>query len=76
MPRVLPFFAVLGMMTCYVFNLTTTKWRFISLPDTLSILRVATILTVALIVLDYAFIFGATKNKSPVLVGRITIVLY
>ena len=74
--RILPLFVVFSVVICYVFNLTTTKWRFISLPDALNILRVATVLTVALIVLDYAFIFGASSGKAPVLFGRITIVLY
>ena len=74
--RILPFFVVFSVVICYVFNLTTTKWRFISLPDALNILRVATVLTLALLVLDYAFIFGAPNGKAPVLFGRITIVLY
>src|SRR5205085_750453 len=74
--RILPLFIVFSVVICYVFNLTTTKWRFISLPDALNIMRVASILTVALIVLDYAFIFGASSGKAPVLFGRITIVLY
>src|SRR5437667_5351325 len=74
--RILPLFIVFSVVICYVFNLTTTKWRFISLPDALNILRVASILTVALIVLDYAFIFTASNAKAPVLFGRITIVLY
>src|SRR6187431_1720736 len=63
--RILPLFVVFS----YVFNLTTTKWRFISLPDALNILRVASVLAVALIVLDYAFIFTAPSAKSPVLFG-------
>lgn len=74
--RILPFFVIFSVIICYVFNLTTTKWRFISLPDALNILRVATVLAVALIVLDYAFLFGATNPKAPVLFGRITIILY
>ena len=74
--RILPLFVVFSVVICYVFNLTTTKWRFISLPDALNILRVASVLAVALIVLDYAFIFTAPSAKSPVLFGRITIVLY
>ena len=74
--RILPLFVVFSVVICYVFNLTTTKWRFISLPDALNIMRVASILTVALIVLDYAFIFAAPSGKAPVLFGRITIVLY
>src|SRR5437588_2711400 len=72
--RILPFFVIFSVIICYVFNLTTTKWRFISLPDALNILRASTILTVALIVLDYAFIFAASSGKSPVLFGRVTIV--
>src|SRR5215217_1582960 len=74
--RILPLFIVFSVVICYAFNLTTTKWRFISLPDALNIMRVASILTVALIVLDYAFIFAAPSGKAPVLFGRITIVLY
>jgi len=74
--RILPLFIIFSIVICYVFNLTTTKWRFISLPDALNIMRVASVLTVALIVLDYAFIFAASSAKAPVLFGRITIVLY
>jgi FlaA1/EpsC-like NDP-sugar epimerase len=74
--RILPLFVAFSVVVCYVFNLTTTKWRFISLPDALNILRVATVLAVALIVLDYAFIFAASNGKAPVLFGRITIILY
>src|SRR5258707_10192211 len=51
--HVLPYFVVFSVVVCYVFNLTTTKWRFISLPDALNILRVASVLTVALGVIDY-----------------------
>src|SRR3978361_2146916 len=54
--RILAWFILLGVVVCYVFNLTTTKWRFISLPDALNILRVATMLTLALVVLDYIFV--------------------
>src|SRR5258707_704278 len=50
---ILPFFVVLSVVVCYVFNLTTTKWRFISLPDALKILRAATALALALLVLDH-----------------------
>src|SRR2546429_273498 len=67
--RILPLFVVFSVVICYVFNLTTTKWRFISLPDALNIMRVASVLTVALIVLDYAFIFTASNGKAPVLFG-------
>ena len=72
----LPFFVAFSIVICFVFNLTTTKWRFISLPDALNILRAATVLTVALVVLDYAFFFVEPSGKPPVLFGRVTIILY
>src|SRR3981081_4873204 len=53
--RILPYFAAFSVVVCYAFNLTTTKWRFISLPDALNILRAATVLTVALLVLHSIF---------------------
>src|SRR5580704_14512235 len=54
--RILPYFLALSVVVCYVCNLTTTKWRFISLPDALNILRVATVLTLTMLVLDYIFV--------------------
>jgi FlaA1/EpsC-like NDP-sugar epimerase len=74
--RVLPYFVVFSVVVCYVFKLTTTKWRFISLPDGLNILRVASVLTLALVVLDYVFIFVSPTTHGPVFLGRVTIVLY
>jgi FlaA1/EpsC-like NDP-sugar epimerase len=74
--QVLPYFVAFSVVVCYFFNLTTTKWRFISLPDALNILRVASVLTVALVVLDYFFIFVAPNTHGTVFLGRITIVLY
>jgi O-antigen biosynthesis protein WbqV len=65
---------VLSVIVCYVFNLTTTKWRFISLPDALNILRVATVLTLALLVLDYIFV--APNVHGTFFLGKVTIVLY
>lgn len=74
--RVLPYFVVFSVVVCYVFKLTTTKWRFISLPDALNILRAASVLTLALVVMDYVFIFVAPNIHGPVFLGRVTIVLY
>ncbi|MGA7996517.1 MAG: capsular biosynthesis protein, partial [Bradyrhizobium sp.] len=81
--RILPYFVAFSVVICYVFNLTTTKWRFISLPDALNILRVATVLTLALVVLDYIFVAPdvhdrlATPNlQTPFFLGKTTIVLY
>jgi len=81
--RILPYFIAFSVVVCYVFNLTTTKWRFISLPDALNILRVATVLTLALLVLDYVFVapnlqgtLVAPNLQTPFFLGKITIILY
>jgi FlaA1/EpsC-like NDP-sugar epimerase len=72
--RILPYFIAFSVVVCYVFNLTTTKWRFISLPDALNILRAATVLTLALLVIDYIFL--APNVYGTFFLGKITIVLY
>jgi len=72
--RILPYFLGLSLVVCYLFNLTTTKWRFISLPDALNILRVASVLALALLVLDYILI--APNVHGTFVFGKVTIVLY
>jgi FlaA1/EpsC-like NDP-sugar epimerase len=72
--RILPYFLALSLVVCYLFNLTTTKWRFISLPDALNILRVASVLALALLVLDYILI--APNVHGTFFFGKVTIVLY
>jgi FlaA1/EpsC-like NDP-sugar epimerase len=74
--QILPYFIAFSVVVAYVFKLTTTKWRFISLPDALNIVRVAAVLTLALVVLDYFAIFIAPNSSGPVYLGRITVVLY
>ncbi len=71
--RMLPYFIVFSVVVCYACKLTTTKWRFISLPDALNILKVATILTLGLLVLDYVIV---SPNSGTFFAGRITVVLY
>src|SRR3954453_11191221 len=79
--RILPYFVAFSVVVSYLFNLTTTKWRFISLPDALNIVRVATVLTLALLVLDYIFVTPniqgtlASPNLQTFFFGKITIVL-
>jgi FlaA1/EpsC-like NDP-sugar epimerase len=72
--RILPYFIAFSVVVGYVCNLTTTKWRFISLPDALNIIRVATVLALGLVVLDYIFV--APNVNGTFFLGRITIVLY
>src|ERR1700694_3652998 len=81
--RILPYFIAFSVVVCYVFNLTTTKWRFGSLPDALNILRVATVLALALLVLDYIFVAPnvhgrpvAPNVQGAFFLGKTTIVLY
>lgn len=72
--QILPYFLAFSVVVFFIFNLTTTKWRFISLPDALNIIRVATVLTVALLVLDYVFV--APNVRGAFFLGKVTIVLY
>src|SRR5712691_12876696 len=72
--RILPLFIAFSVVVCYTFGLTTTKWRFISLPDALNILRTATVLTLGLVVLDYIFV--APNVHGTFFLGKVTIVLY
>ncbi|AWO92874.1 MULTISPECIES: SDR family NAD(P)-dependent oxidoreductase [Bradyrhizobium] len=72
--QILPYFLAFSVVVFFISNLTTTKWRFISLPDALNIIRVATVLTVALLVLDYIFV--APNVRGAFFLGKMTIVLY
>jgi O-antigen biosynthesis protein WbqV len=72
--QILPYFLAFSVVVFFFFNLTTTKWRFISLPDAMNIIRVATALTVALLVLDYIFV--APNVRGAFFLGKVTIVLY
>jgi O-antigen biosynthesis protein WbqV len=72
--HILPYFIAFSFAVFYLSNLMTTKWRFISLPDALNIVRVATVLTVALLVLDYIIV--APNVRGTFFLGKVTIVLY
>ncbi|MGN6285674.1 MAG: SDR family NAD(P)-dependent oxidoreductase [Afipia sp.] len=72
--KVLPYFAILSFFVCYAFRLTTTKWRFISFPDLINIAKAATVLAVALLILDYIFL--APNMYGTFFLGKTTIVLY
>lgn len=72
--HILPYFIAFSVVVSYLFKLTTTKWRFISLPDALNIVRVATVLMLALVVLDYLIVAPAVGGTF--FLGRITIILF
>jgi len=65
--QILPYFLLFSVVVCYFSNLTTTKWRFISLPDALNILRVATVLTLALLVMG---LYSCRAQRSRRLLFR------
>jgi O-antigen biosynthesis protein WbqV len=72
--RILPYFIAFSVIVCYTLKLTTTKWRFISLPDALNILRAATVMALALLVLDYILV--APNVQGTFFFGKITIILF
>src|ERR1700751_295539 len=72
--NILPYFIVFSLLVCYFFRLTTTKWRFISLPDALNILRTASVLALTLLVLDYIFV--APNVQGAFFFGKVTIILF
>ncbi|MGB3271431.1 MAG: nucleoside-diphosphate sugar epimerase/dehydratase [Xanthobacteraceae bacterium] len=71
---ILPYFIAFSVVVCYLFQLTTTKWRFVSLPDLLNIVRASSVLTVALLVLDYIFV--APTVYGGFFFGKTTIIIY
>lgn len=72
--RILPYFVLFSIVVCYVFRLTTTKWRFISLPDFFNIVKASTVLALMLLVLDYIFI--APNIYGTFFFGKTTIIIY
>ena len=72
--RILPYFVIFSIIVCYVFRLTTTKWRFISLPDFFNIVKASTVLALMLLVLDYIFI--APNVYGTFFFGKTTIIIY
>jgi FlaA1/EpsC-like NDP-sugar epimerase len=72
--RILPYFILLSIVVCYIFKLTVTKWRFISLPDLFNIVKASTVLALSLLVLDYIFI--APNVYGTFFFGKTTIIIY
>src|SRR5580700_274276 len=74
MLRILPYFLALSFVVCYLFNLTTTKWRFISYAVFCLKKKAATVLAVALLVLDYILV--APNVHGTFFFGKVTIILF
>jgi len=71
---ILPIFLLFAAVVFYLLDLTTTKWRFASIPDALNIIRAGTILAVSLLILDYIFI--APNVYGTFFLGKLTIIIY
>lgn len=71
---ILPFFLLFSVGVCYFFDLTVTKWRFVSTPDILNIVRAASVLAGALLIMDYIFV--SPNVYGTFFVGKKTIIIY
>ncbi|WP_035968896.1 SDR family NAD(P)-dependent oxidoreductase [Bradyrhizobium sp. WSM1417] len=72
--EILPYFLALTAVVCLSFGLTATKWRFFSLPDAINVVQVSTVLTVALLAVDYILV--APNVLGTYFIGKITLVLF
>ncbi len=74
MPVWLPLFVAYAGLVYFVFRMHEAKWRFVSLPELLTILRASTVLAISLLVLDYILL--SPNLFGTFYFGRITIALY
>jgi FlaA1/EpsC-like NDP-sugar epimerase len=70
----LPGFAVWAVGVYWFFGLYKNKWRFTSLPDVTVIVKVATVLALTLLALDYVLL--APNLYGGYFFGKLTIILY
>jgi len=71
---ILPGYLVYAGVVYWIFNLSVTKWRFVSLPDLWNIFRAVTVLALSLLVLDYVLV--SPDFYGTFFFGKITILLY
>jgi FlaA1/EpsC-like NDP-sugar epimerase len=70
----LPGFAVYAAGTYWFFGLFKNKWRFTSLPDVMIVVKVATVLALTLLAVDYELLAPNVYGKY--FFGKLTIILY
>ena len=70
----LPGFVVYAAVVYAIFGLFKNKWRFTSLPDVMGIVKVATVLALTLLALDYVLL--APNVYGRFFFGKLTIILY
>jgi len=70
----LPGFVVYAAVVYAIFGLFKNKWRFTSLPDVMGIVKVATVLALTLLAVDYVLL--APNVYGRFFFGKLTIILY
>src|SRR5579884_860998 len=70
----LPGFVLYAALVYSIFGLFKNKWRFTSLPDVVGIAKVATVLALTLLALDYVLV--APNVYGRFFFGKLTIALY
>jgi len=70
----LPAFVAYSLVVFLAFGLNKAKWRFVSLHDLISITKVASVLAITLLAIDYWLL--APNMLGTYFFGRITILLY
>jgi FlaA1/EpsC-like NDP-sugar epimerase len=70
----LPGFVLYAAVVYAIFGLFKNKWRFTSLPDVMGIVKVATVLALTLLALDYILL--APNVWGGFFFGKLTIILY
>src|SRR5882672_939363 len=70
----LPGFVLYAAVVYAIFGLFKNKWRFTSLPDVMGIVKVATVLALTLLALDYVLL--APNVYGTFFFGKLTIILY
>ena len=70
----LPGFVLYAAGVYSVFGLFKNKWRFTSLPDVMTIVKVATVLALTFLALDYVLL--APNFYGTFFFGKLTIILY
>jgi O-antigen biosynthesis protein WbqV len=71
---ILPCYIAYAGLIYWYFHLYMAKWRFASLPDLRNIFRAVTVLTISLLVLDYALLYPTLFGTF--FLGKVTIALY
>jgi FlaA1/EpsC-like NDP-sugar epimerase len=70
----LPGFVVYAAGIYWLFGLFKNKWRFTSLPDVMIVVKVATVLALTLLAVDYQLL--APNAYGKYFFGKLTIILY